>query len=195
MKKVCLAAAVMVTISAVLYQLGGHSPAVAGEGQRVSSGTAVQPVAYQADESFETRFWNWLQESKYKNWAPVPGKSGDAYPGKSPHGAFLKMYLNRTAAGNLSSLPYGSILVKENYGKDRKTLMAVTVMYRTKGYDSKHNDWYWVKYAPDGSVAKVPNMPKFPKKMWGMPIAGRFPSCIMCHDGADGKDFAFVNDK
>jgi len=195
MKKVCLAAAAAVTISAVLYQFSGVSSAVAEETRSARSEIPVHQIAYQAGENFEARFWNWLQDSKYKNWAPVPGKSGDAYPGKSPHGMFLKMYLNRTAAGNLGNLPHGSILVKENYGKDKKTLMAVTVMYRTKGYDSKHNDWYWVKYMPDGSVAKVPSMPKFPKKMWGKSIAGRFPSCIMCHGGADGKDFAFVNDK
>ena len=165
----------------VLSQVGEISRATAQSGAR--SG-----VNFQSGQDFEARFWKWLQSAQYKNWAPQPGKTGDIYEGQSPHGAFLKVYMNRTADERPKDLPLGSILVKKNYGKDKKTLMAVTVMYRTKGYDSAHNDWYWVKYNPDGTVAKTP-----PEK-GSKPIAGRFPSCIACHEGADGNDYSFVND-
>jgi len=85
--------------------------------------------------SFEAKLWSYLQAQKYKNWAPVPGQSDAAYPGQSPHGAFLNMYLNRTAAGNPNLLPDRSIIIKENLAEDAKTLGAITVMYRSKGYN------------------------------------------------------------
>jgi hypothetical protein len=108
--------------------------------------------------------------------------------GDSPHGAFLKMYLNRTAAGNPKKLPNGSIVIKENYGPDQKQLMAVTVMYRAKGYNPKGGDWFWVKYNPNGTVARTP------PEMGSMPIAGKAAGCINCHSGAVDDDFAFFND-
>jgi len=61
-------------------------------------------------------------------------------------------------------------------------------MYRSKGYDPDNNDWYYVKYQPDGTVAMTP-----PEK-GNQPIQGRFQSCIECHSSADGGDFVFAND-
>jgi len=141
-----------------------------------------------APATYEQKLWSWLKRVEYHNWAPGPGKSTEAYPGQSPHGAFLKTYLNRTAAGHPKTLPPGSIILKENFGPDGKTLMAVTVMYRAEGYNPEANDWYWVKYTPNGNVAMTP-----PEK-GSMPIAGKFASCIECHAGAEGNDFAFIND-
>lgn len=152
--------------------------------QSGSRGGTAQPT-----RTFEAKFWNYLQDTHYTNWAPAPGQKEGHYPGQSPHGAFLKMYLNRKAIANPKNMPHGSIIVKENFGKDGKTLMAVTVMYRVEGYDPQNNDWYWVKYKPDGSVALTP-----PDK-GSKRIAGRFKSCIECHSGSDGNDFAFFNDK
>ena len=181
MKRICVLLAVIVAVGFALMLFVQAPAAQAQSGRR-------QPA--RPAQSFETRFWNWLQKAEYKSWAPVPGKTGDPYPGESPHGAFLKMYLNRKAVGNFKELPHGSILVKENYGKDAKTLMAVTVMYRAqKGYDPKNFDWYWVKYNADGTVARTP-----PDK-GSKPISGRFQSCISCHGEAGGGDFAFVNDE
>lgn len=157
-----------------------QSSAVAQSGSRSRGGTA---------QSFTARFWDYLVQVHYENWAPAPGQGLQAYPGQSPHGAFLKMYLNRIAAADPKNLPPGSIIIKENYGKDKTTLMAVTVMYRVKGFDPQHYDWYWVKYNADGTVAQTP-----PEK-GSMPIAGRFQSCIQCHAGAKGGDFVFMNDK
>jgi len=99
------------------------------------------------------------------------------------------MYLNRTAAGNSSTLPDRSIVVKENYAGDGTTLAAITVMYRSKGYNSDAGDWYWVKYNPDGTVASTP-----PDK-GSMRLSGRPKGCIECHNSAEGGDFAFFNDE
>lgn len=128
--------------------------------------------------------------AKYTNWAPVPGKTDGFAEGGSPHGAFVKMYLNRTAAGNPKGLPNGSIVVKENYGPEKKQLMAITVMYRSKGYNPDAGDWYWVKFHSNGSVAKAP------PEMQSMPLAGKPMGCIKCHgESAAGGDFVFLNDE
>ncbi len=79
-------------------------------------------------------------------------------------------------------------MIKENYGPDKKTLMAITAMYKTKGYNPTAGDWYWVKYNPDGSVANKSTDAGVKH------LAGRVQGCIRCHDGADGGDFAFFND-
>lgn len=163
------------------------------QGSSTTQGSTVQGSVMQGMpvvETFETKFWNYLQRSHYKNWAPVPGRSGAVYAGQSPHGANLKMYLNRTAAGTIASPDYGSIIVKENYGPDAKTLMAITVMYKTRrDYDAQNGDWYYVKYNPNGTVATTP-----PDK-GSMLIKGKFASCIECHSGANGEDFVFANDE
>lgn len=152
------------------------------------NGSATQGSSSMQRETFESKFWNYLTSSRYKNWAPVPGQSAAAYEGQSPHGAMLKMYLNRAAAGSPTNLPDSSIIVKENYAADGQTLMAVTVMYKTKGYNPQKGDWYWIKYRPDGTVdQKVANGSS-------MRLAGKPEGCISCHESADGGDFAFFND-
>ena len=138
---------------------------------------------------FEKKFWMYLKSNAYENWAPAPGTGVDFYVGSSPHGAFLKMYLNRVAVGNPDTLPVGSIIVKENYSVDRATLMAITVMYHSKGYNPDGGDWYWVKFNPDGTVVASS------VETGAKPIAGKVSSCIDCHSDAGGNDFTFFNDK
>jgi len=175
-------------LSLIGYLTSDAVSAWAQSGSRTypGSGSRGAPVQPRRPQSFEAKFWNFLTGSQpaYRNWSPWPGTRADIYPGQSPHGAFLKMYVNRIAAGDPKNLPYGSIIVKENFGKDRTTLMAITVMYRAKGYDPAHHDWYWIKYQSDGTVAHKGDMP----------IAGRVSTCINCHSGAGGNDFSFAND-
>ena len=162
--------------SAVWAQSGTRGPAQAA--RRLSP------------EEFRAALWKYLSEGKtaYKNWTSWPGRNG-IYKGQSPHGAYLKMYGNRAAAFSPEELPHGSIIVKENYGPDKETLMAVTVMYRSRGFDPQHYDWYWLKYNPDGTIATTP--PEAGSK----PIAGKFASCIECHGAAAGNDYTFANDE
>jgi hypothetical protein len=79
------------------------------------------------------------------------------------------------------------MIVKENFGPDGTTVMAVTIMYRTKSFDPEHGDWYWAKYDPDGQVSR----------MNGMAVAGKVSMCMECHGHASaaGSDFAFSNDR
>ncbi len=155
-----------------------------GSGTNRASATG-SGTTEQAKAPFESRLWNWLQQSQYRNWAPLAGVSGDAYTGQSPHGDMVKLYANRTAVANTDSLPNGSMIVKENFGPDGTTLMAVTIMYRSEGFAPEHGDWYWAKYDADGQVSR----------MNGMAIAGKVNMCIECHASAVGNDFAFSNDR
>jgi hypothetical protein len=129
---------------------------------------------------------------EYKeSFSPWPGTKDEFFPGKSPHGAFLKLYVNDPVVKNPDAPPHKSVIVKENYMEDEQTkekkLGALTIMYRVKeGYDPENNDWYWVKYLPDGKVAETGD---------GMPIAGRFKGCIECHASAAGDDYIFMNDE
>lgn len=149
---------------------------------------------------FEAKFWQFLMGNNYKNWAPAPGQDGDFYSGQVPHGALLKMYVNRSAASNIAGLKVGSVVVLENYRSDR-SLKSISVMYRTEGFNPSANDWYWVEYNPDGTV--VEDVSDQSQSKDGVVLAsattsklmGKASRCISCHGQAGGSDFAFFNDR
>ena len=128
------------------------------------------------------KLWSYITEiNSYLGWGFWPGYVG-IYPGKSPHGAYLKLYANTIAlkaAREGKLMTYGAILVKENYGKDKKTLMAITPMYRIKGYNPEGGDWFWAKYEPNGKVLK----------------AGKVKGCIDCHSMQKSNDWLFTEPK
>ena len=153
--------------------------------------------------SFEDQFWKYLVGNNYKNWSPGFSESAGFYQGKNPHGAYLKMYINRTAAGNIDDLAVGSVVILENYFKDQ-SLKTISVMYRTTGFNPDGNDWYWIEYNPDGSVVRSAakdnekqnlirnvSLTASPKRM----IMGKVSNCIQCHRSAAGNDFVFSNDR
>lgn len=123
-------------------------------------------------------FWTYISAtSPYTSWQHWPGYEG-IYPGKSPHGAYLKLYANDIAikaAKMGQALPSGAILVKENYAKDQQTLMAVTPMFRVKGYNPEGGDWFWAKYGPSGEVM----------------AEGKPKGCISCHGAVKNQDWLF----
>jgi hypothetical protein len=137
-------------------------------------------VGAQDSDQKTSQLWQRIQGDKYRNnWSLFPGK-GKLYKGTEPHGMLLTTYVNETAEQALTSgakeLPKGSILIKENYMPD-KTLAAVTVMEKT---GENKDDWYWVKYNPDGTIATM-EMEKDGMKM-NMPVAGgKETMCAMCH--------------
>ena len=119
------------------------------------------------------------QEDSYRGWKMWPGKD-ELYPASEPHGAFLTTYVTDSAfsaiQGRRGSIPYGSIIVKENYTPD-KELAALTVMYKVSGYDPDNNDWFWAKYLPDGTID----------------AEGRVPGCISCHGLQRENDFIYTS--
>lgn len=163
----------------------GRTRSTYQSGTQYGAGQGTGSVTRTVERTYEDKFWDWLKSSKFRNWAPAPGQGLEAYPGQSPHGAFLKMYMNRSAAAFPGKPPHGSVIVKENYTEDGKTLAALTVMYRVKGYDPDNGDWYYMKFNGDGTVATAN----------GVRLGGKVKSCIDCHAGAGGGDFVFFNDE
>ena len=120
------------------------------------------------------------------------------YQGSHPHGAILD-----TLDGELEVAgDRGMVIVKNNYGgqdvskqtvadNPDKFLKAVTVMFKRPGYDADNNDWFWVKYAPDGSVMKNP----MKMSLAGRVAKGAPKGCIACHKAAPGGDMVFNHDK
>ena len=121
------------------------------------------------------------------------------YKGQAPHGAILETITSAVTVGGHK----GKVVVKRNYGpggistrdvsRNRaKHLKAITVMFkREKGYDPENNDWFWVKYKPDGSLHTNPK---------GMQLAGRVAKgmdqgCIACHAAVKDKDYLFGKQK
>jgi len=180
-KVLCLTGATLIVVSM-------SSPArPQGSGSsRAAPQRATRPPT---PEEFYQNFWKHLtrKESPYQKWSSFPGKEGPQ-KGENPHGPATKTFLNKSAASDPAKLPEGSIIVTENYSEDQKTLRDITVMYRFKGTDPAHNDWYWLKYLPGGAIARSSD--KEGKK----PIAGKVASCIECHTRAGGSDFVFSND-
>ncbi len=124
------------------------------------------------------KLWTYIsQTNNYQNWDQWPGRDG-MYRGESPHGAFLKLYVNNLAEDAIENgngtMPDKSILVKENYSED-KQLLSVTPMYRVKDFNPEAGDWFWAKYTPDGKVL----------------AAGKVESCIACHSKRIETDYLY----
>jgi hypothetical protein len=153
-----------------------------------SSRATPTPPRQQTPQEFAAALWGYINRDKapYRQWVatetPAPNTVTD------PHGAGGKTYVNDVADKDHLKLGYGAILVREEFGDDAKKPIAVSVMYRAKGTDPKNNDWYWLMFLPDGSVAKSA------PEAGGRLILGRVASCIECHQKSGGKDLVFLND-
>jgi hypothetical protein len=102
------------------------------------------------------------------------------YKGTEPHGALLTTYVNDTGItgiGKKKQLPEGTIIAKENYGADKKYL-ALTVMYKIKGFNPGASDWFWAKYDADGKVL----------------ASGKVEGCIICHGKKKDNDYIFTGE-
>ena len=161
--------------------------------QGPGSSQQEKPFGGATDVAFANKLWK--ATDGYEAWKLTT----EVYPGKSPHGKWLRLFSTWVTVDG-KSYP---IIVKDNYGgpevtkeaieKDRdKWLMAVTIMLqREPGYDKEDQNWFWAKYGKDGTIKKNPK---------GMLLAGRVAKgmdkgCISCHSQADGKDFLFSNDE
>jgi Cytochrome P460 len=162
-------------------------------GQQGSGSSRIEPqgkAKAKTPEEFYQSFWMYLsrRDSPYTKWPELRGMEG-LREGDGPHGKFVKTYVNKLVADSPKALPLGAILVAESYGEDQMMLKNVMVMYRVKGADPQHFDWYWLTYQPDGSIARTS------VQEGNKPIAGKVASCIECHAKAKGTDFVFSNDE
>ena len=121
----------------------------------------------------------WAHTAGYaEDWHVWPGK-GELYMGTEPHGMLLTTYLNDLALDALTNkagaMPVGAVVVKENYMPD-STLAAITIMYKSEGYNPDVNDWFFVKRMADGTVA----------------ASGRVGGCTGCHSQVAANDYLFT---
>ncbi|MCP5039240.1 MAG: hypothetical protein GY945_16735 [Rhodobacteraceae bacterium] len=118
------------------------------------------------------------------------------YEGVAPHGMMLEtFYASATINGHK-----GDLVVKRNFGPEGvsadevladpgKHLGAITVMFRREaGYDEDNQNWFWVKYLPDGSLDKNAKG----MALAGMVAKGADVGCIACHSGDE--DYLFTTD-
>ncbi len=113
----------------------------------------------------------------YQNWALWPGK-GKLYKGKEPHGSLLTTYVNEVALDSIKKaqgMTDRAMIVKENYDANKK-LMAVTVMYKVKGYNPEGGDWFWAKYDPKMEIQ----------------AEGKVKECMDCHGTVKDNDYIFT---
>jgi len=152
-----------------------------------------KPFGDKEDVAFAQKTWKAMEG--YRDWKLTT----DVFAGASPHGKWVRLYSTWV---NVDGQAY-PIIIKDNFGgrgaspetigKDPDHfLKAVTIMLqRRPGYDPDNNDWFWVKFKPDGSVEK---------NAMDMPLAGRVAKgmprgCISCHSQAEGDDYLFSNDE
>jgi hypothetical protein len=119
--------------------------------------------------------WSHLESADYSSWPMWPGK-GELYEGTEPHGMLLTTYVNQSGLDAITNgagaMPAGAVVVKENYMPD-STLAAITIMYKSEGYNPEYNDWFWVKRLADGTVE----------------ASGRVAMCQGCHAQAAANDY------
>lgn len=123
--------------------------------------------------------WSYLQKEGYEgSWSLWPGKD-KLYPSTSAeHGVQLTTYVNEIARKAIDddkkTLPDGSMVVKQAYQDG--ALMAITTMYKVKGFAPGTNDWFWLMNAPDGTVM----------------AEGSVDMCIGCHTAAKSSDYLYL---
>ncbi|MFQ5935609.1 MAG: hypothetical protein ACE5LB_04295 [Acidiferrobacterales bacterium] len=155
------------------------------------------PFGSDADVNAAKSLWRSLTKAKLVGKHAV---HGTPYKGTHPHGAILEtLHAVLNVSGHRDI-----VIVKKNYGgagvsktavadDPEKYLKAITVMFRReRGYDADNQDWFWVKYGPNGEVLK---------NTQGKGLAGRVAKgvpgkgCIACHKGAPGGDYVFNHDR
>ena len=161
----------------------------------ISTAGFTAPFGGADDMAYAGKLWSAMEKDGLAGSGAIVSTP---YTGVHPHGAILDTLDAMTTVDGKRNI----VLVKRNYGgkgitkqavasDPGKWLKAVTVMYKRPGYDPEDKDWFWVKYAPNGSVLKNPK---------GMSLAGRVAKgapagCIACHKAAPGGDFVFNHDR
>ena len=156
----------------------------------VTVGMAAQmPFSGKADVQYGKNMWTKMEA------AGLNSTPANLYVGGPPHGQ-VREVIEGMIDGKRVIVKrnyYGKGITVNSVAKDRaKYLKSITIMAkREKGYDADNNDWFWAKYAPDGTIMKNPK---------GMALAGRVAKgkpvgCIACHASASGGDLVFAHNK
>jgi hypothetical protein len=187
-----------ISITGILLFLCSYLQADALKGEPDTNRT--HPVGTAADISYARVLWQELVAARLVGAQAMPVQP---FIGAAPpHGWVLELLHQTISVADHS----GFVVVKRNYDKKgltvaqvaanrKKYLSSITVMYqREDGYDQQNQNWFWVKYRPDGSL--------FSKDIHGrtVSLAGRIVKgktsadnggCIYCHRSAGGGDYIF----
>ena len=159
----------------------------------VSLPASANEFGTEADADYAALLWAIMEEGRLVGNDAL---YGFPYEGIDPHGALLETFYTEATVGGHT----GALIVKRNYGPadvefdeviadPTGHLSAVTIMFqREVGYDADNQNWFWVKYLPDGTLDKNPS---------GISLAGRVAKgadvgCIACHSAED--DYIFTSD-
>jgi hypothetical protein len=129
----------------------------------------------QPSRALQARLFKYISSNNpYKTWKTWQGEDGRT-AGSGAHGEYFKKYVNDVAyealANGSDSLPYGSIIVQENYSS--WGLTTITVMLKeVRGFNPEGNDWFFAVYSPNG-------MPQ---------SSERESSCLGCHKASNKAD-------
>ncbi len=124
----------------------------------------------------------WDEINGYESWTQPEIFSG-IQESNSVHGNYVQIWLNEisseflhdTTAGEI--MPSGSIIIKEAYSNILgENTTGITVMKKITDYDPTHNDWFWVNYKFNGSLAGKNGAEEF---------------CYSCQHS--GKDYVLFN--
>lgn len=127
------------------------------------------------DIAYGNQLWQKMEDKGFNS------VYSSVHVGTEPHGNVLEVIEGK--------IDGKTVIVKRNYGAkgltveqvkaDRqKYLKAITVMAkRESGYDSDNQDWFWVKYKPDGTYFNKMGM----IPMVGRVAKGKSIGCIACH--------------
>ncbi|MBD3179832.1 MAG: hypothetical protein GF417_09650 [Candidatus Latescibacteria bacterium] len=160
----------MVVIFSVVLMVLSASMLIAGDEKKIHMNKCLPPAE---GKPFIEYIMN---VSPYHGWGDWPGHAG-MKEGKSPHGKYIKLLANPIALKAVregKEMPHGAIIMKENYN-EKKELVALTPMYRVKGYNPEGGDWFWAKTGPDGKIM----------------AEGKIKGCIDCHARVKKKDWVF----
>jgi hypothetical protein len=122
--------------------------------------------------------WKFItEESSFKDWKRLPEipKSHGSFVPDTPE---QKTYANKQALESTTlPLSNGAMVAKYNLSPANE-IKAITIMYKSEGYNPSAGDWFWVEYDPDGKVQKE----------------GKPESCIGCHAKAASNDYLLAHD-
>jgi hypothetical protein len=165
------------------------SAAIAAGGIYATTAQGQAQFGTDEDVAYAQELWTALEAAHLVGLGVI---HGTFYPGTEPHGFVLEtLFADITVDGMTAPA-----IIKRNYGpagvdinavntNPNDYLGAITVMYQRPGFNADTNDWFWVKWLPDGTLDLAGETR----------MAGNVGGCIGCHTGAPGNDFIFVTDR
>ncbi len=171
-KYVAFLIALMIVTSAVAIAYAVHTRIIHPYETRSFGHNSTMPIPSGGDLRHYI-----ISHEPYKKWATWPEK-GELYKGTEPHGTLLTTYVNDIALNSLKKMKgmsNNSIIIKENYAPNKK-LVAISVMYKVKGFNPDGGDWFWAQYDAKFDILNE----------------GKVKACLDCHSTAKNNDYIFT---